>query len=76
LGGLFVKDAVDFLHQFAQMERFGQNFGVAVGACLLRVQRDRGKPGDEQHLDVGQMRGGALGKLDPVDAGHHDIGEQ
>ena len=49
---------------------------ACFGAAEIRVERHRGKAGDEHDLDVGIEFGGAAGELDAVHFRHHDIGEQ
>ena len=71
-----VEDLIDLGDQIAQMKRLRQDFGVSVGAGFLGVQGDGGKTSDEQDFHGRQMLGRALGKFDPVDAGHHDIRQQ
>jgi len=66
---------VHFLYDFAQVEGLGEDFR----ACRRRRagrQRHGGETGDENDLHGGVEFGTAAGEFDPVEARHHDVGEQ
>ncbi|CDX44201.1 hypothetical protein MPLDJ20_60520 [Mesorhizobium plurifarium] len=72
-GGL--QHLLDLVDEIAQVEGLRQHLGV-LGRLGIGIERDRGKAGDEHHLEVGIDLGGAAGKLDAVHLGHDDVGQK
>ena len=72
---LLRQQRLDFGDQMAQVKRLGQD-PRPVRRQAVVLQRDRGKPGDEHDADAGLARRHPPRQLDPVDPGHHHIGEQ